>query len=80
MVSHPFEIARPPALVEPPLQRRVEPEDDVKALARPRLDPVAFLPGGRFGPNHTVIEPSAFFFTSGQRAVETRGPLVGLEE
>ena len=34
-------------VVEPPLHRPVAPEERVPALARPRLDPVAFLPGGR---------------------------------
>ena len=63
---HHFEIARLPALVEPPLQRRVEPEDHVPALARHVWTQLPSCPAGAFGPNHTVTEPSAFVFTSGR--------------
>src|SRR6516225_8689631 len=42
-------LTRPPGLIEPRLQRAVEPQDGVPALARNGLYPVAFLAGRRFG-------------------------------
>ncbi len=50
VASHnPFGINRPPALVEQGLQRAIETQDGVPALAGDRLQPAAFLAGRRRG-------------------------------
>ena len=50
-----FEITGLPGLVEPRLQRAVEAQEHVEALAGHGLDPVALVAlAGAFGPNHIV--------------------------
>ena len=49
-----------PSLIEPWLQRAIEAQQRVPALAGDRLDPVSFMPTGAVGPNHTSADVSGF--------------------
>src|SRR5215470_12390082 len=75
-----FEVARPPALVEPRFQRPIEPQKDAVTLAGHGLHPVLFVASrcaGREPDRHSTV---LVRLDARDRPVDSRQLLVGRKE
>ena len=77
---HQFDLARPPGLIEPRLERAVEAQDGEPALARRGLHPVAFLARWRFRSEVDVHRAIGVGFHRARVAGQGGVALVGLQD
>src|SRR5262245_55978295 len=75
-----FEVARPPGLIEPGLQRPIEPQNNSVALAWYRLHPAAFMTGRGFRSEPDRGATIRILLDARMHAVETCRLLIGRKQ